>query len=72
MPIDSNAVIGTPVGHDAVNVGKGALPGQAGSKPGGRPGGIGPGIDGIVDLIGKDRLSSLRQSAAQGQLPEQY
>ena len=39
MAVDRHAVVGAPVGHDAVHVPESPLAGGAGHKPGGGPGG---------------------------------
>ena len=41
MAVDRHAMIGAPIGHDAVHILESTLAGEAGSKPGGGPGEIG-------------------------------
>ena len=59
MAVNGNAVVGAPIGHDGINVLKGAFAGYAGREPGGGPGGVGTLIQDSVHLVGQHHRGAL-------------
>ncbi len=53
VAVAERAVVGAPVGHDAVHVGERALAREPRHEPGGRPGRVGAHFEDVVDLFGQ-------------------